>query len=48
MCGVIMFTATGLGYTKKKAKHAAAKALLESVVESVMADGLDVGAAPEV
>jgi hypothetical protein len=32
MCGVIMFTATGIGQSKQEAKHAAATTLLGNIL----------------
>jgi hypothetical protein len=43
MCVVIMFTAMGTGPSKKKAKQAAAKALLDEMATGAKEDSSGVG-----
>jgi len=43
MCGMIMFTAMGTGRSKKEAKHAAAKAVLDKMIVGAKEDGSGVG-----
>jgi len=44
MCGVIMFTATGAGWSKKKAKRQVLIALMEEMTTFAKENGLDIGA----
>jgi len=43
MCGMVMFTAMGTGRSKKEAKHAAAKAVLDKMIIGAKEDGSGVG-----
>jgi hypothetical protein len=43
MCGLIMFTAMGTGRSKKEAKHAAAKAVLDKMIINSKEEGSGVG-----
>jgi len=43
MCGVIMFTAMGRGPSKKEAKRAALKPLLDKMATGAEENGLHVG-----